>query len=68
MALTPAEVGACVCEDMRVLNQCTLPDPHQLPPVDEMHAAVGGCQLWGQIYFVSGVWQVALPLTQAVMG
>jgi hypothetical protein len=49
-----------LCVDMRRLNKCTLPDPYPLPTVEEMHAAMGGSQLWSKMDFVSGFWQVPI--------
>ena len=47
-----------LCVDMRVLNQCTLPDAYPLPRIEEVHAAMGGCTLWSKMDYVSGFWQV----------
>ena len=49
-----------LCVDMRRLNKCTLPDPYPLPTVEEMHAAMGGADLWSKMDFVSGFWQVPI--------
>jgi hypothetical protein len=42
----------------RLHDMCTQADPHPLLTVERMHAAMGGCQLWSNMDFVSGYWQV----------
>lgn len=49
-----------LCVDMRQLNKESKADPYPLPTVEEMHAAMGGCQLWSKMDFVCGFWQVEI--------
>jgi transposase InsO family protein len=59
VVLVPKPNGALrLCVDMRMLNKCTVPDPYPLPHIEEMHAAMGGCQLWSKMDYVTGFWQV----------
>jgi putative transposase len=51
-----------LCVDMRSLNKCMHADPYLLPVVEEMHAAMGGCQLWSNMYLLHKFWQAEATL------
>ena len=63
MVVVPKKVSkACICVDLKPLNESVLQETHPLPHVDEIHAQLNGTTIFSKLNANSDFWQI--PLTE----
>ena len=54
------ELSACICVDLKPLNECVLREVYPLPRVDEILAQLAGSRVFSKLDANSGFWQIPL--------